>query len=143
MSITTASIARFEIDGVAYQARLFAMPFHVPENGRVRAHAIGRPDMPFSGVHVLAGWLKERVLPEGVGLVMADRLFSHGAVEQWSGADGARARCCRKWRLAARAAIACGVTPWRVVSATRPRSSWAPPLCRPTPPSTTSACWAT
>lgn len=91
MSITTASIARFEIDGVAYQARLFAMPFHVPENGRVRAHAIGRPDMPFSGVHVLAGWLKERVLPEGVCLVMADRLFSHGAVEQWSGADGARA----------------------------------------------------
>ena len=58
MSITTASIARFLIDGVAYQARLFAMPFHVPENGRVRAHAIGRPDMPFSGVHVLAGWFR-------------------------------------------------------------------------------------
>ncbi len=91
MTITTASIARFEIDGVAYQARLFAMPFHVPENGRVRAHAIGRPEMPFGGVHVLAWWLEARVLPEGVGLVMADRLFSHGAVEQWSGADGARA----------------------------------------------------
>jgi hypothetical protein len=91
MSITSGSIARFEIDGVAYQARLFAMPFHVPENGRVRAHAVGRPEMPFGGVHVLAQWLQARSLPEGVGLVMADRLFSHGAVSQWSGADGARA----------------------------------------------------
>ncbi|AQW29308.1 hypothetical protein ACKZDW_21865 [Ralstonia syzygii subsp. celebesensis] len=91
MSHSFGSIARFEVDGVAYQARLFAMPFHVPENGRVRAHAIGRPDMPFSGVHVLARWLEARCLPPGVGLVMADRLFSHGAVSQWSGADGARA----------------------------------------------------
>ncbi|WP_421019180.1 hypothetical protein, partial [Klebsiella pneumoniae] len=36
-------------------------------------------------------WLEARALPQGVGLVMADRLFSHGAVEQWSGADSARA----------------------------------------------------
>lgn len=75
MSHTSGSIARFEVDGVAYQARLFAIPFHVPENGRVRAHAIGRPDMPFSGVHALARWLEARCLPPGVGLVMADRLF--------------------------------------------------------------------
>ncbi|ALF88902.1 MULTISPECIES: hypothetical protein [Ralstonia solanacearum species complex] len=91
MSHTSGSIAHFEVDGLAYQARLFAMPFHVPENGRVRAHAIGRPDMPFSGVHVMARWLKARCLPPGVELVMADRLFSHGAISQWSGADGARA----------------------------------------------------
>ena len=29
------------------------------KNGRVRAHAIGRPEMPFGGVHVLARWLEQ------------------------------------------------------------------------------------